>query len=512
MKNLLVYLIFFLTTSNCLSQSVEWQQEYGGLLLESIQDMIQAKNGDYLFVGSTNSKEFTLNNAGQDDAWVIRTDDKGNLIWEKSFGGSDLDEIKAIKEIDTGFVLAGITASADMDVSNPLGEIDYWLLKITHEGDLEWEKTLGGAFNDFCSEIVIASDGSYLIGGHSEQEDAAQGDTFGNIDKVIFKVSPSGEVIWKKNYDRSNFDRLEKILPTNDGGFLLGGSISTDNEHYNFNLIKTNSSGEVEWENNYGGSTYDVLEDLKATSNGEYYVGGTSRSSDGDALSEGFGRDDYWLLKVDRLGDIIWEKKYGFKHDDLLKSLIATSDGGAILSGSSSGETTFQGFDYWVIKIDKDGKSQWSKNYGLPDTDFFEKAIATNDGGILLGGTGFISQNNFVANRDFLVFKIKCDVPDDCQELASVNAIKSPIDYSNISLFPNPTNGKATLNLEEMDAQIIQLSLFDLHAQLLVNYDFSKNGGQSKFDLDMSPYPNGTYFVKVLTTNETFVLKLLLQQ
>ncbi len=505
-----ILLPFFLTFSSIsFSQTIQWENHYGGKSLEDVYSMIQIETGEFLFAGASSSNDSLISNYGGSDAWLIKTDESGEMLWQKNYGGSDLDRFNAIKSTESGFILSGITASPDNDVSGHLGEIDYWLVKVSDDGNLEWERTLGGMFNDFCEDVTVANDGGFMIGGHAERTNAAQGDTFGDIDILIYKVSPSGEIEWQKTYDKSFFDRLAKIIPTSDGGFLIGGTSYSEEEQNNFWVLKIDAFGEMMWEKNYGGSDADVLYDLAVTSGG-YFLGGTSKSTDGDASSLSFGLNDYWVLKIDEIGNVIWEQKYGHEYYDALKTLISTADGGAFLCGTSDGKDKFESTDFWAVKVDENGTVEWSKNYGLPNGDFFEAAIQSQDGGFVLGGTGQISQVNFDVNTDFLIYKICDDNVISCRP----NAVSFPgriETISEVQLSPNPTSAKLFIQFENEISEVLRLSVYDANSKLLNQSKITSNVGVNNHEIDLSAYANGVYYLELESDQNRIVSKVIKQ-
>lgn len=499
-----LFFLSFSSISNC--QSIDWENHYGGKSIEKVFSIIQTDNGDLLMAGESNSKDSIIDNYGSSDAWLIRTDEEGNLLWQKNYGGSDLDHFKSIKKAGSGYILAGITASPDNDVANHIGEIDFWLTKVSEDGSLEWEKTLGGLYNDFCEDVIVTNDGAYLVGGHAERTDAEQGNTFGNIDILIYKISSSGEILWEKTYDQSFFDRFAKMIPTSNG-YLLGGSSYKEGEGNNFWIIEIDNDGNVLWEKNYGGSDYDVLDDITAAADGGYFLGGTSKSTDGDGMSTPFGLNDYWVLKIDELGKIIWESKYGHEFFDALNTVIPNPDGGALLCGTSDGKDLFESTDFWAVKIDKDGLVEWSKNYGLPNGDFFGEAIPTRDGGFVLGGTGQISQVDFDVDNDFLVYKICDDEVANCGQSNAVHSNSSNI--SNIKLSPNPSSDKVYIQFENKQVESIELLLYDVNSKLLNRQLIESHSGLNNYELDLSTYADGIYFVHLIAPQGQLISKLI---
>ncbi len=490
MKNLIAVFFLFLVTNISFAQTIQWERNYGGEMIEEFYTVLETEDGAFLLGGASNSIDNGMNNFGNSDAWLVKIDSAGNQLWEQNYGGSDLDRIETIVATEDGYLLAGLSASQDNDVEHPIGEIDYWVIKITEEGILEWEKSLGGMFNDFFASAIRTSDGGYLVGGHGEITDATPGETFGDIDIVIYKISATGEIEWEKNYHQSDFDRLAKILPTPDGGYLLGGNSPNEEGYHDFWVLKIDANGALQTERNYGGSASDFLADCIPTLDGGYLLGGTTRSTDGDAQSQSIGFDDYWVVKINAEGEIEWEKKYGNANTDNLKSLAPTDDGGVLLGGSSDN-------DYWVVKIDENGNEEWSNNYGLPDTDQFEMAIRTNDGGFILGGSGTIAIDGFEVDQDFLIYKICDDLnTTSCDQTNSIYSINNLSSISNIQLVPNPATDNTLIQFESERSEQFPIMLYDVYGRLLDRFEIRSTIGTNSYDLDVSAYSKGIYFIR----------------
>lgn len=505
-KTVLTLWIILSISSFVWCQTIEWENHYGGTNIEELTDILQTENNEYILVGTSYSyNDSIIDNFGNNDFWVVKIDENGQMLWQQNYGGTDFDKAASIiPATDGGYIVGGSSGSTDHDISNPLGETDYWIVKITEDGAIQWEKSLGGSFGDRLTDIIPLSDGGYLTGGYSERTNAIPGDTFGDIDILICKISSIGDIEWQRSYDRSVFDRLEKILTTPDGGYLLGGA-SLDNateEHYNARLIKINSSGAIEWEKTYGGTGYDYLEDLVPATNGSaYYLGANTNSTDGDAMSESFGYEDYWLLKIDETGNIIWEKKYGHEFFDMLETVVPTSDGGALLGGTSDGGGSFINDNYWIVKVDENGDMEWQKNY---EGGRFNDAIQTNDEGFLLGGTITISQEYFEVDQDFLVYKICDNSNSDCNVIDSINDDFSEQSISNIQLLPNPADDFITIQFYARQAEKVNLLFYDNNGRLLTKQEMMTKVGMNDKTLNINHYPSGTYFIKIMGKNDLY--------
>lgn len=218
----------------------------------------------------------------------------------------------------------------------------------------EWNITFGGDRYDVFFVVKETSDGGFIsLGGI----DAESWDIGG--DCLLVKTDKTGNIIWNKKFGGSNTDNGHGIIQTNDGGYI----ISAITESYGAGsmdawAIKTDSAGNEEWNNTFGGNSYDLIEkSIEYTSDGGYllvgstYSFGTSNSLDG------------WLIKIDENGNELWNKTYGTKNKEHLWEVQKTSDEGYVMIGYVHNTTT-QRRDAWVVKTDEDGNEQWNKKFG----------------------------------------------------------------------------------------------------------------------------------------------------
>ncbi|MBP7713944.1 MAG: T9SS type A sorting domain-containing protein [Bacteroidota bacterium] len=214
------------------------------------------------------------------------------------------------------------------------------------------------------------------------------------------------EIEWQNTIGGNNTDQLYSIQQTSDGGYILGGvSISdisgdkTENSQgdYDYWVVKLDSTGNIQWQNTIGGSGYDQLYSIQQTSDGGYILGGYSNSGiSGDKTESSQGDYDYWVVKLDAIGNIQWQTTIGGNDADWLYSVQQTTDGGYILGGYSlsdiSGdktEGTQGGNDYWVVKLDASGNIQWQNTIGGNNDDNLTSIQQTTDGGYILGGYSY---------------------------------------------------------------------------------------------------------------------------
>jgi hypothetical protein len=426
---------------------IQWQASFGGSGSDSGRSVVPAGDGGFVLGGrsaSGASGNKTSATYGGNDLWLVKIDANGNKLWDKSFGGSD-DEgfyYSALAATpDGGFLLAGDSFSGvSGNKTSPSygGYCDSWLVKVDAFGNKVWDKSFGGSGDyDVLFTIVSTDDGGALLGGASTSGISGNktSTNHGAFDLWLVKVDASGNKLWDKSFGGSGGDGdiggyflpSVSIVPTGDGGFLIGGpsasgvsgnKTSPNYGDYDYWLVKIDADGNKLWDRSYGGNSSDLLTSVAPTPDGGFLLGGTSESGiSGNKTSVSHGRIDYWVIKVDAAGNKLWEKTFGETGDEHLYSIALTSDGGILLGGQRrvpNGDDR----DYWLVKTDATGTQLWEQSFGGPYTsptdigfDVLRTVLSTEDGGILLAGgsDSGISGNKTSPNYgglDFWVIKL----------------------------------------------------------------------------------------------------------
>jgi hypothetical protein len=351
---------------------IEWQRMYGGTGSETAESIQQTSDNGYIFVGKTNSNNGDVNlNKGGRDIWVVKLKTNGELDWQRVIGGSGDEEADAVLEtIDGGFLIVGYTDSADGDVTNNNGGLDMWVIKLNKTGIIEWEETYGGSNPEYAHSICSVEDGGFIIAGETWSNN---GDVIGNngdTDVWVIKIDSIGNLKWQNAIGGSGADVAWKIHATNDGDYLLIGTTGSNNtgdvfgSHGLFEcwLVKLDEMGDIVWQKTLGGSDNDYGSAIAVADDGSIVVGGVTRSFDGDVTSNNWPGSNWWVVKLDSTGVILWDRVYGGSAIDFSRDLQLTSDGGLIMTGhtySSDGDITgfHGGIDMWVVKLNADGVS-----------------------------------------------------------------------------------------------------------------------------------------------------------
>jgi hypothetical protein len=407
-------------SANVFSQdpSIQWQNTIGGNNTDWLHSIQQTADGGYILCGSSMSNisgDKTETCIGAIDYWIVKTDAAGNIQWQNTIGGSNQDQLHSIQQTaDGGYILGGYSMSNisgdktenNIDTTLSTYTNDYWIVKIDTSGNIQWQNTIGGNDNDWLYSIQQTTDGGYILGGSSRSN--ISGDktenSIGFDDYWIVKTDAAGSIQWQNTIGGSGNDHLLSIQQTADGGYILGGysnsGIAGDKTEGCFGqddywIIKTDATGNIQWQNTIGGSYSDVLNSIQQTADGGYILGGYSQSNiSGDKTENSNGGFDYWIVKTDASGNIQWQNTIGGNGNfDFLYSAQQTADGGYILGGRSnsniSGDKTENnnaGHDYWVVKTDASGNIQWQNTIGGNGDDYLYSVRQTADGGYILGG------------------------------------------------------------------------------------------------------------------------------
>lgn len=295
------------------SGNIIWQKSFGYSGLDSGISFTQTQDNGFLLVGvldvtasggAGNTKMNNAKHAGG-DYWAIKLDSSGNIQWSKYYGGSFTDTpYDVIQTADNGYLIAGSSDSNDVDISNNLGEYDFWIIKIASTGELLWEKNFGGSEIDEARSIASTNDGNYIIVGDTRSNNQDVSQNFGGADVWVIKISPTGELIWEKSFGGSNFDVSRSVKKTQDNGFLISGSSRsadgdlTKNQGQNDAWIfKINSEGSLIWQKTIGGSNIDYVYDATELNDNSVIAVGESESIDGD-ISENKGFSDTLIIKI----------------------------------------------------------------------------------------------------------------------------------------------------------------------------------------------------------------------
>lgn len=340
-----------------------------------------------------------------------------SVAWQKALGGADNDfGVSAAPVIENGFpsglIILGTTLSSNGDVSIGHGAEDIWLIKLTPEGEIVWEKTYGDGRADIAGQIVPAGDGGFIVGGSTWPLFVPPTDT-NNLQWWIFKVDSLGNMLWEKKYGGSSPDNLVWLDMSADGSiYCAGHSTSKDRDfpenkgNYDIWVWKLTSTGDVIWKKTFGGSDEDRAAQIRATNDGGCIIAGRTKSTDGD-MSANHGGTDGFIAKLSSGGNVEWTRVHGTVAADAFNAVVQLASGGYAAAGFTQGAFDPNG-DYDVLRLDADGNTVWEKFYGGSARDEATALLEVN-GGLQVLGTSASVIDSIPTHRglkDWLVYRL----------------------------------------------------------------------------------------------------------
>jgi len=320
------------------SGNMQWNQTYGGPIRDEAYSMVQTVDGGYAIAGGTESF-----GAGAYDFWLVKTDASGNVQWNQTYGGVNGDwGYSMVQTSDGGYAMAGGTEIIDAG----RWDVDFWLVKTDASGNVLWNATYGGTGNDWALSMVQTSEGGYAMAGWTNSFGA------GSDDFWLVKTDASGNVQWNQTYGGTGGDNAWSLVQTSDGGYaMVGTTHSFGVVQGDFYLVKTDPAGNMQWNQTYGGKYWDWPYSVVQTVDGGYAMVGYTTS---------FGTiGDFWLVKTDASGNVQWNQTYGGAGYDTPHSIIQTSDGGYALTGDTNSFSGDGSYEVWLIKLAGQGPRTW---------------------------------------------------------------------------------------------------------------------------------------------------------
>jgi hypothetical protein len=313
--------------------NVQWAKAYGGASYDYGFSVQQTSDGGYIVAGHSSSF------GGGGDFLLMKTDANGNVQWARTYGLPGWDLAGSVQQTsDGGYILVGDAWSPDGSNSN------VFLVKTNASGNIQWARTYGGTSVDIAYSVQHTSDGGYIVAGFTRSFGAGDRDVF------LIKTDANGNIQWAKTYGGAYDDGASSVQQTSDGGYIVAGwTYSFGAGYQDAFLIKTDANGNVQWAKTYGGTGYDWASSVRQTSDGGYIVAGPT-------IYSFTGSWDILLIKTDAYGNVQWAKTYGGTGSEWRPTVRQTSDGGYIVaSWTFSFGAGGIGYDLFLIKTDANG-------------------------------------------------------------------------------------------------------------------------------------------------------------
>jgi len=474
---LLIISISFLTNSEAQVFDSLWYKSYGGNEHDRGFTVMEDDDGIFVVAGSTES----YTNGGR-DAYILKLDNNGNIIWEKSYGGAQDEHISSVcPALYDGYMLTGWTKTDAQGIS------DIWLLWVSDEGDSLASIRYGGETSDFANKIIPNIDQGYTM--VASQSVYMMGDQV-----YIYKIDLSLDTLWSKTYGFPLQDYGEDIVQTSDGGYMIAGrSYSTVYpESGDAWVLKTDSNGDTTWTRKYGGNDEDSFFAAVETEDG-YMFAGQTRSFNAVII-------DVWVVRTDYDGNIIWSNIYGGNNADYAYGLFQAVTGTYIITGYS--HSFNDNNDVYVLNIDGDGEVLYQGNFGrAADAERMYGSALTSDGGLIT--TGILDYSSWLED-DMFVLKLGLGVGMEEQ---------FDVISNQMNVFPNPCNHFTNIQLDLELNSMVELSIYDAYGkkvETILNKRLS--GTIQDIQVDCSKLNPGIYYCKLETENHVQVRKIIISR
>lgn len=450
---------------------------------------------------------------GNIDAWLWKMKEDGTQEWQYRLGGDGNDYLHSIAHTpDGGFVL-GITSSSGKSgdkTSDRIGQEDLWIVKLNAAKKLEWQKAFGGSGTEEVVKVLALRRGGYVVLAHSNS--IISGDKtqpyYGGTDVWLLRLSAQGELVWQKSYGGEYNDKGVDIKETKDGGLLLGarsnspvsGSKTAEGHgEMDYWLIKLDSSGKEQWQRTYGGEEQDELKEIQVLADGTYMLYGMSNSDlSGTKTSKLTSQLDYWLVQVDEKGHVQEEFTYSHGDYNVLSNGFVDAKGTFFLGGSSAEEKDNEvQFGYVGTQLEDDRTASWEKSISSKGSDVLTKVIQTRDGGYVFAGTSNGAKSKVKSTQrgghDFWIVKLDKEKKE-----------KEEAERISIEAYPNPTSGYTNIVMG-FSYTTGKLEVFDMSGRMLL----SKSIEYQTEPVDLSSLSRGTYIIWVRTDTASGSVKVI---
>jgi hypothetical protein len=447
-----------------LHAQITFERTYGGAEPNIGYSVQQTTDGGYIIAG------MTYPGGTGPDVYLSKTDSLGNVLWSRTFGGSNFDDGRSVQQtIDGGYIIAGTTTSFGT------GYAGAYLVKTDTRGDTQWTRTYDRVQDVYGYSVQQTPDGGYVIAGTIM-------DSARLYHAYLIRTDSFGDTVWTRTYGNSALDEGRSVLATIDSGFIIvGNTVSFGGGGCDAYAVRTDVHGDTLWTRTYGGAGDDVAYSVRQTDDGGFLIaGGTG--------SYGAGHADVYLVRTDGSGETLWTRTFGDTGIEYARSAQLTADGGFVVTG----ETRSMGAglsDVYLVRTDSTGNPLWARVFGGSDDDEGYSVQKTLDGGFIVAG----ATRSFGSGNDD-VYLIKTD-----SKGLVYNAVAEPrrpqAASPKLQAEPNPTTGRTTIRLSRSACRQSPLALRVYDASgCRVQSVFGLRA--SSFPLDLRALPSGAYFIR----------------
>ena len=487
---------------------IEWQRSFGGSELEVPKSIIQASDGSLVIASFAFSNDLDLiDNVDERNVWLMKMTTEGEVIWQKFYGsiGGSLPRLTIRESTDGGFVVATRILAAAQGISCDVTSMQGWVFKVDANGEMVWEKCLGGSEDDGLSSIEQTFDNGYILCGGSRSSDGDLTSNNGWNDIWVVKLDSEGSVIWSRNYGGTGMEGGIDAIQLIDGNYLVAASGRSDdllfadcNPYFATNdtgfLLKLDQNGDVLWKRCFGGTSTDIIWGVAQDQNGTIWVIGYTYSIDGD-IEVHHGQADAWLVKFSSDGQLLANKCYGGTENDFFHDILPMNDTILVLgyTNSINGDISnnYGSNDVWLVAVQDELELITEKNYGGSDQDHGFGLVESNDGAIAFCASSYSSDFDVTSNYgsgDSWIVKLK----------PWAVGIEEGVYGPSLSLFPNPANDHLYITLNGLSEDEVEIVVIDAVGRVVTSDVLAS--GTSSATMSLNGLASGTYQIRAITS------------
>ena len=524
--------------------AIKWQETLGGAGEDGAQAIQQTSDGGYVVVGWSSSNGDTLGDHDF-DYWVVKLDTGGTVKWQKLYGGLGDDTPYDIQQTtDGGYIAGGYSQSNSGDVTGHHGSInsaDYWVIKLDTAGNLKWQKSYGGTQDDEITSLKQTSDGGYVFLGYTSSINGDVSGNHGAYDYWVVKTDTGGTIQWKNCLGGTSNDQGFAIDQLANGNYVVAGITYSNNGNVSGNhggtdywLANLNSNGVIQWQKTLGGSGADAASAIQPTSDGGLIVAGTTNSTNGD-ITNFKGSSDYWIVKLNTVSGSVTicsgatttltasgASSYSWTPGGITSSSITINP----TSNTTYTLTAFTGtcvVNTNTISVIVNALPVVTfSTLGFPDTLCSIYGSQNLTGGMPSGGTYSgtgVTTTVFspsLAGLGTYTLTYKYTDSNTCSDSAMHNvtveqcattAMNVFNSLNEIAIYPNPVISDLQI---VASGAIKKITIYNVAGNQLRAFYLEKN--TTKLSFNISDLPAGIYFAEIYSTDNTHIVRKVIKQ